>query len=176
MASTHDITSALALGAVLVLLVPATTNAQEGTRTPVAHKQVASTNPFGLMFEWFNAEYERKLTRSTTWGLSSSFFSLDAGDVDYVNGTVVFRYYPQGAALSGFYVGGRTGIHRVSADGESGVFYGLGFEIGYNWLLGASRKFSVGIGAGATRLFGNDLDGVSLTIPTLRLVNIGVAF
>lgn len=175
MASTH-VTHTILLGALIAMVAPAVTEAQEGTKAPVTHNQVVSTNPFGLMFEWFNAEYERKIGRTLTWGLSSSFFSLDAGDTDYVNGTALVRYYPQGAALSGFYIGGRTGVHRVSADGESGVFYGVGFEIGYNWLLGASRKFNVGIGAGATRLFGNDLDGVSLTIPTLRLVNVGVAF
>jgi hypothetical protein len=174
--ASHSVVRAIASAALLALLAPATTAAQEGTRAPVTHQQVVSTNPFGLMFEWFNAEYERKATRSSTWGLSGSLFSLDGGDVDYANGAFFFRYYPQGAALTGFYVGGRAGIHRASADRESAVFYGLGFEIGYNWLLGASRKFSVGIGVGATRLFGNDLDGVSLTIPTVRLVNIGVAF
>ena len=38
------------------------------------------------------------------------------------------------------------------------------------------KNFSVGIGAGATRLFVGNLAGVSTTIPTLRFVNIGWSF
>jgi hypothetical protein len=150
-------------------------SAQEGTRTPVVHKQVLSANPFGLMFEWFNADYERKINESNTWGASASFLSL-GGDSDYVNAQLAYHYYPQGAALTGFYLGGRGGIHHVETDGEDGRFFGIGFELGYNWLLGAKRRVSIGLGAGATRLFGADLDGASLTIPTVRLVNVGIAF
>jgi hypothetical protein len=32
--------------------------AQDATRAPVPHDQVLSANPFGLMFEWFNADHE----------------------------------------------------------------------------------------------------------------------
>jgi hypothetical protein len=56
------------------------------------------------------------------------------------------------------------------------VFFGLGFELGYTWLFGSRRNFAVSTGAGATRLFGGDIAGASLTIPTLRLFNVGVAF
>ena len=87
-----------------------------------------------------------------------------------------FRYYPQGAALTGFYVGGRTGYHRASDYDDSGSAFGLGIDIGYSWLLGESRSFYVGLGLGASRLFGNDLADGSVTIPTLKLVNIGIAF
>jgi hypothetical protein len=149
--------------------------AQDGTRAPVPHNQVLSANPFGLMFEWFNADYERKINESSTWGASASWWS-PGGDADYVNAQVAYRYYPQGAAFSGFYLGGKGGLHSVSVDAASGEFFGLGFELGYNWLLGAKRNVSVGMGAGATRLFGADLNGASLTIPTVRLVNVGIAF
>jgi hypothetical protein len=89
---------------------------------------------------------------------------------------VLFRFYPQGAALSGLFVGGRAGVHRVSDDDESAIAFGTGFELGYNWLLGADRDFDISIGIGATRLFGADLEGDSVTIPQRRLVNIGYAF
>jgi hypothetical protein len=148
----------------------------EGTKTPVTHQQTISANPFGMMFEWYNGEYERKVSQRSTVGVSASGFALDGGDADYVNVAAFYRFYPQQAALSGFYIGGRGGVHHVSSEGDSGEFFGLGFELGYTWLFGANRNFSVSLGAGATRLFGGELAGASLTIPTLRLFNVGVAF
>lgn len=160
----------------LVLYSASPSLAQDATRTPVPHNQVLSANPFGLMFEWFNADYERKINESTTWGVSGSFFSFGHDAADYVNVQAAYRYYPQGAALSGFYLGGKGGVHSVGVDAESARFFGLGFELGYNWLLGARKNVMIGMGAGATRLFGGALDGATLTIPTVRLVNVGIAF
>lgn len=168
---TASLWSALVLA---ILLTPVPALAQDGTQVPVPHNQTVSTNPFGLMYEFVNAEYERKLTPSTTWGLSASHLGVD--DFDYTNGNLMFRFYPQGAALSGFFIGSRTGIYRVSGNDDAGVFFGAGFEVGYNWLLGAKRNFDISIGLGATRLFGGDLEGASLTIPSLRLLNVGISF
>lgn len=166
-------------GAAIVMfvmtLVPAQAIAQTSIAPPMGVQQQVSANPFALMYQWFNAEYEHRAIGSSTWGASASFFSL-GGDADYRNAAAFFRYYPQGRALHGFYIGGRAGAHRVSVDRESGAFMGLGFELGYNWLLGRNQNFMIGTGAGATRLFGGALNGASLTIPTVRLVNIGVAF
>jgi hypothetical protein len=148
----------------------------EGTKTPVPHGQIVSANPFGMLFEWYNGEYERKVNPCGTLGVSASGFALDHGDADYANVAAFYRYYPQRAALSGFYFGGRAGVHHVTTEGESSVFFGLGFELGYTWLFGANRHFAVSLGAGATRLFGDELEGAPLTIPTLRLLNVGVAF
>lgn len=163
---------------ILLILVPSSVawaQSPDVAPPPAGVQQQLSANPFGLMFQWFNCEYERTATRSNTWGASMSFFSLDS-DADYVNGAAFWRYYPQGRALNGLYVGGRAGLHRVGVNGASGAFFGLGFELGYNWLLGRHKNFMIGTGAGATRLFGGSLNGASLTIPTVRLVNVGVAF
>jgi hypothetical protein len=159
----------------MLLLAGSPAFAQDGTRVPVPHDQVLSANPFGLMFEWFNADYERKINEGSTWGVSGSYLSI-GGDADYLNVQATYRFYPQGAALSGFYLGGKGGLHSVDVAASSGRFFGLGFELGYNWLLGAKKNVSIGMGAGATRLFGGALDGASLTIPTVRLVNVGIAF
>lgn len=166
---------AAGVAALTLLLVPASATAQSPAGVaPAGNQQVISANPFLLMYKWFNVEYERRHKEATTWGASASLLPFD--DADYGNVAVFYRYYPQGRALEGFYVGGRTGIHRVSAGGESGAFGGVGFELGYDWLLGNQKNFSIGLGAGATRLFGGDLDGVALTVPTIRLVNIGWSF
>jgi hypothetical protein len=67
-------------------------------------------------------------------------------------------------------------VHRVSAGDNAAKFFGMGFELGCDWLLGADKDVSIGSGAGATRLFGKSLDGVSLNVATVRLVNVGWSF
>ena len=168
----------VAISVVMILgMVPGSGEAQQvGTRAPVPHNQVISANPFLLLWEWANVEYERKVSPKTTAGFSGSWISLDEGDEEYLNLNAIYRYYPQGAALSGFYFGGRTGVHRVSDDDDSGTAFGFGFDLGYTWLLGESQNFYIGMGIGATRLFGGDMDDASATIPNLKLVNIGFAF
>jgi Protein of unknown function (DUF3575) len=160
----------------LLVVVPAThARAQdEGTTTPVARNQVISASPFLLMFKWFNVDYERRVSPSVTLGASGSYLPVDG--FDYGRATLHARYYPQGAALTGFYMGGQTGIHRAGTKRDHGVFFGAGVDVGYAWLLGAKRNHAFSVGLGTTRLFGRDLDGYALMIPNARLVNIGFAF
>lgn len=84
------------LSALLVPLlgVAAPAAAQVETPAPVPHQQTVSANPFGLIFGWFNAEYERKLTSTTTWGVSGSM--LDVDSFNYRSASGLLRYYPQG--------------------------------------------------------------------------------
>ena len=166
----------------LVVLTPVLAGAQTpgaqtpGAQAPADHQQIISANPFGLMFEWFNVEYQRRMTPSTTWGVSMSWFAHDADDFDYASGGGLIRYYPSETAMRGFYIGGRGGVYRVSDGIDSGVYFGAGFEIGYDWLLGKKQNIGLSLGVGATRLFGDGLDGAATTIPTLRLLNLGIAF
>ena len=66
-------------------------------------------------------------------------------------------------------------MRRIGNDFGSGMFLGAGPDIGYSWPLGAKQNVGIGLGIGAMRLFG-DLQGVSFTIPTLRLIDVGIAF
>jgi hypothetical protein len=152
-----------------------------GTRTPVEHKQIITANPIGIVFGWFNAEYERKVSETTTWGVSGSNFQGFDSDFSYSNISAIARYYPQGAALTGFFVGGKLGVHHISddydfGDDDSATAVGVGVDVGYNWLVGKDRKFVISIGMGATRLFGEDTTGAGFTIPNIRVINIGFAF
>jgi hypothetical protein len=174
MPSGHSRSRVLLLAATLTLTGGAAASAQ--TPAPEIFNgptQVVSANPFTLMFKWFNAEYERKLTSNVTLGASSSFFSID--DIGYKNANFVARYYPR-AALHGFFLGGRTGVYRLSSVDESGTFYGGGFELGYTWLLGPKQNVAISMGAGVNRLFGGSLAGASLALPSFRLANVGIAF
>lgn len=168
---------ALALAAVAAVLLgspPAEAQSQEGANAPVSHEQIVSANPFGLMLRWWNVEFERKFTKSSTWGVSASFLPYEGDEFASVN--ALYRYYPQGEALSGFYLGGRASVYHMSDDSASGAAFGLGFEIGYTWLLGARRNVGLSLGAGLTRIVAGDImDGPSV-LPTVRLLNVGIAF
>jgi hypothetical protein len=161
-----------------LLSLPLTAHAQAPATTTTPPRQVVSMNPFGLIVGWFNAEYERAFAPSATWGISGSMFDFD--DFEYRNANALMRFYPQENAPRGFFIGGRAGVYRVAHDDadddDDATFGGAGFELGYTWLLGPRQRVAISLGAGASRLFGADLDGAPLVIPTVRLVNVGVAF
>jgi hypothetical protein len=163
----------LALG---FLLPQAASAQQEGTKIPVPHDQVISANPFLLLWEWTNVEYERKISPTSTMGAQGSWISLDKGDEDYLSLSAFVRHYPQGAALSGFYLGGIAGFYQVSDRNDQKHAFGLGIEVGYSWLFGAKRNFYLSMGFGAVRRFGGDVGDGSFTLPSVRLLNIGWAF
>ena len=165
MKTNRRIVSATALSALMILL-PAAARAQD------APKQQVSASPFLIMYKYFNVEYEHRATQATTWGLSTSF--APGHSADYRNVAAFWHYYPAGTALKGFYLGGRVQVHHGSSLTDSATLGGVGFELGKNWVLG--RRTLVGVDVGVTRLFGGPLDGDSLTLPTFRLANVGIAF
>lgn len=178
---------------VLVLVPVRPCAAQEGTRTPVEHQQTISTSPVADILGFLNGEYQRKITDGVAVGVSAGTIEFD--DDRYTNGMVFGRYYPQGAALTGFFIGGRIGFHRVTYEsyffGPDDPFPGerrdvttrkattraaIGIDVGYDWLLGSKRNVLIGVGAGGMRLFGSDRnDNILIAFPTARL-NVGFAF
>ena len=172
-----ELKATLRLAVVLGASLPGHAGAQApGTKVPVPHDNVLSANPILLLFEWANVEYERKISPTGTVGVGGSWISLDEGYEEYRSVNGFYRYYPQGAALTGFFIGGRIGYYRVSDYDDDFNAFGVGIDIGYSWLLGQSQSFYVGLGIGANRLFSGDLHDDSATLPTIRLVNIGFAF
>lgn len=186
----------------LAVLIPAGASAQTGTtKAPVPYNQVLSMNPFLLIVSWVNGEYERRVSPTVTVGASASRF--DFSDAGFTATGILTRWYPQGAALDGFYLGARLGAFRFKTyqydyssyragqasssnpasaarptySEHTTVVPGAGLEVGYNWLLGRKHNVSVGMGAGLTRTFGgtNRYEYPDV-LPTLRLINIGVAF
>lgn len=135
------------------------------------HQQVISANPFGLLLEWFNAEYERIVSESSTAGVGGSTFKTDE-DGRFVNADVFWRFYPSGEPLDGWAFGIKTGMTSV----EDETFFGYGFDVNRSWLLGRNRNFYVGIGFGLKRLYGNTEEIDLAVIPTFRIVNVGIAF
>ena len=155
---------------VLTLMRTATPiEAQQAVRSP---EQVISANPFGLLLELFNAEYEGKVSKSSTAGAGGSYFSTSGED--YVNADLFYRLYPSGTPLEGFAFGVKIGVTK---DTYAGPFFGFGFDTNWTWLLGKEDKFYVSAGFGLKRLYGTSESDFDLPyIPTLRIINIGFAF
>lgn len=177
--------AALACAGLFVLALATPSEAQQ---TAPQHQQAISANPFGLMLDFFNAEFERAVSDSATAGAGGSGFSRNGSD--YVNADAFYRYYPSGKPLEGFAFGLKAGITRLQSGsvctfGDNGsyecrdrgakLFPGLGVDTNYSWLLGRNDNFYVGAGFGLKRLFGRP-DGDLKIIPTIRLINVGIAF
>jgi hypothetical protein len=86
-------------------------------------------------------------------------------------GIVFARFYPQGAPLSGIYIGARGGIVELYRGTDASLAAGI--EIGRTWLLGPKKNVAISTGLGLDRLFGSD---GGFAIPNIRLVHLGVAF
>ena len=140
-----------------------------GEPPTVGPRRVVSANPFGLLFGLFNAEYERKVTDSLSAGAGGSFFE---DDDDYVNADLFVRYYPSGRPLAGWAFGVKAGLTSVDA----ATYFGVGVDVNWSWLMGKHDQFYVGVGFGLKRLVGTGDSAVLSLVPTIRLVNIGVAF
>ena len=135
-------------------------------------QQVISANPFGLLLNVFNAEYERVIGESTTAGVGgSSYF----GATDpYVNSDVFLRLYPQGNPLDGWAFGVKAGLTHV---GDEGTFFGAGFDVNHSWIMGKNENFYAGIGFGLKRIYASkDADFDLRFVPTFRIINVGIVF
>lgn len=160
------------LGAIAVM--PAGAHAQQAP-DGARYQQAISANPFGLMFEFFNAEYERVVNESWTGGFGGSFFSDD--DDTYLNADVFARFYMTGDPLDGWAFGLKAGLTNVP---DQGTYPGFGIDFNRTWLLGKSDNFYLGVGFGLKRLIGvgdeEESEDLLEFIPTLRIVNVGIAF
>ena len=152
-------------------------NAQQSTESVKQH--VFSANPFGLLFQLFNAEYERVISETSTIGFGGSTLRIEnerdpITETDrYVNFDVFWRFYPSGNPLVGWAFGAKVGLTSVSGE----THLGYGFDLNRSWILGPNENFYVGLGFGLKRLIGapEEADLVPL-IPTIRIANVGFIF
>src|SRR5262245_60803482 len=104
--------------------------AQPGTAapTPAGPTQVISGNPFGLVLDLLNAEYERRAGTAVTVGAGASRYMRDRqfGGGDYVNGDVFVRYFPGGQVFEGRSFGVKAGMTRFP--GSGGTYFGVGVD------------------------------------------------
>lgn len=167
----------------LVVVIGAATPSGARAQVVTPPKNVISSNPILDVFTWYNLEYERRVAPNGTLGLAGTFVELGDGNDHYMAVTAFYRYFPQNDAPAGFFFGGRFGVFGVTAesdvtnDKESVTLGGIGVDIGYSWMIGSTRSFAISLGIGAIRLFGDAGDeDIAMTLPTIRLINVGFAF
>lgn len=173
-------------------LAPSPVRAQEG---PPEVKNVITFNPFLAAFGWYTGEFERVLTPKFSVAASGSFVELgsdeDFDTVTYAGADATLRLYPQERGPSGLFFGVSLGVRSIEdefgdtnigpdgpeARSESTTLTAAGFEIGFTYLFGVKQNYVLSVGAGVVKFFGgDDLDNVTATLPTIRLVNLGFAF
>ena len=168
------------------LAVPASAVAQAAdTAAAPARMNALSILPFHALLGFYAGDYERVVGPTATLGVGSSRFDLGDGDdgFTYATAEAKLRYYPSGDPLRGLSFGVTAGPTFVSTSesfsGQDARYtaLGVGFEIARSHVLGVDRRLYYGYGVGGKRLdlVDEDVQGVQLVIPTLRL-SVGYAF
>lgn len=148
----------------------------DGDRSGMPRINLISANPIGLLFEWYNGEYERALSSTTSLAVAASRFDFD--DANFTSLDAIGRYYPAGRALRGFSFGVSLGVVSVNDDyddncigceNDDGTSATVGVRGDYVWILGRDQRFAVATGIGAKRLLNNDLGTEGLPIGRLSI-------
>ena len=159
--------------AIAVTSVTASAQRVEDSRTGIPRMNLISANPIGLLFEWYNGEYERALTSTVSLAAAASAYDIDNTDYQSVDGIV--RYYPSGRALRGFSIGASVGFINLDEEyecpgcDEDGSSATLGVRADYVWILGRDQRFAAAAGIGAKRLLNDDLGTEGVPIGRLSI-------
>ncbi len=150
-------------------------------------KNVVKTNPFALAIGSFNATYEKTLNSSSSILISGNYmFKLFGQDVTAGGLGVGYRYYFTHAKKeipSGFYVMPEAVLSFGSIKDENDLkvgfsSFGIGAELGYQWVWSSGFSLDLGIGPIYQFISGEDTSRFSKTnaiVPTIT-VAIGYAF
>jgi len=150
------------------------------TRSGITRANLVSANPIGLLFEWYNGEFEHAMSSTVSLAVAASSYDFDGPRYNSIDG--IARYYPSARALKGFSVGMSVGYVNIDDnydDGcfgctdESGSSATIGIRGDYVWILGRDQRFAVATGIGAKRLL-SDVQGTE-GLPIGRL-SLGYAF
>jgi hypothetical protein len=164
--------------ALIAAASPVAAQSADDSRAGFPRTSLVSANPIGLLFEWYNGEYERALMPTVSAAVAASRFDFFDNDT-YTAVDGILRFYPGGRAIRGFAVGLSAGFINVEVDDcfecddDSESVFTLGVRGDYVWILGRDQRFAVATGIGAKRLFGNDIGDAGLPIGRL---SIGYAF
>jgi hypothetical protein len=162
--------------AIVSLTSVASAQRVEGTQSGMPRVNLISANPIGLLFEWYNGEFEHAVSPTVSLAVSGSHFGFDSDDYTAVDG--IARYYPAGKAIRGFSFGVSVGVVSVEDDvddtcfgceGQDGTSATVGVRGDYVWILGRDQRFAVAAGIGAKRLLSNDLGTDGLPVGRLSI-------
>ena len=144
----------------------------EGSKVGMPRVNLISANPIGLLFEWYNGEYEHAVNSTASLAVAASRFDFDGPTYTSIDG--IGRYYPSGKALRGFSFGISVGFVDVDANctecgDDDGTSATVGVRGDYVWILGRDQRFSVATGIGAKRLINDNLGTEGLPIGRLSI-------
>jgi len=143
-------------------------------------RQIIGINPLGIAGGLYTAEYEVAVDGQMSVGVSASHVDFDGSEFTSFDGR--WRLYLD-RVLEGVSFGLTTGLSRntdedeIEAGGKAGWGLTIGSNLDYQWILGAERRFALGLGAGFKRFVTRSGDqGNGLKVwPTMRLT-VGAAF
>ena len=168
-------------GAATLVALASSASAQsaEGERAGIQRRSLISANPIGLLFEWYNGEFERAVSNTASLAVSASTFDFDDERYTAIDG--IARYYPQARALRGLSVGASVGYVTIDDDyddcefceDDSGSSATLGIRGDYVWIIGRDQVFAVATGIGAKRILS---DGLGTDFLPVGRLSIGYAF
>ena len=145
----------------------------EGSKVGMPRVNLISANPIGLLFEWYNGEYEHAVNSTASLAVAASRFDFDGPTYTSIDG--IARYYPAGKALRGFSIGVSVGFVDVDPDcsdfcsDEDGTSATIGIRGDYVWIIGRDQHFTVATGIGAKRLINDNLGTEGLPIGRLSI-------
>ena len=161
------------VAAALAFTGTASAQSADGDRAGIARRNLVSANPIGLLFEWYNGEYERAMSNTTSLAVAASTFDFWEDDGRYTAIDGIARYYPQARALRGFSVGASLGIVSLDSDcdecEDDGTSATLGIRGDYVWIIGRDQSFAVATGIGAKRILSSDVGTDFLPIGRLSI-------
>ncbi len=160
---------------------PLSAQSVDGDRAGIARKNLISSNPIGLLFEWYQAEFEHALSPTVSVAVAGTSFDF-FDDENVASVDAIVRYYPSARAIRGFSIGasgGFVGVEEDFCDGfsctrDDYTAFTIGVRGDYVWLLGRDQNLAVAAGIGAKRLLADRVDGIE-GLPVARL-SIGYAF
>ena len=166
--------SLAALAATVTISASASAQSADGDRAGIARRNLISANPIGLLFEWYNGEYERAISNTASVAVAASTFDFFEDNERYTAIDGIARYYPQARALRGFSVGASLGI--VSFDSscdecfeDDGTSATIGVRGDHVWIIGRDQSFAVATGIGAKRILSDNLGTDFLPIGRLSI-------
>lgn len=154
---------------------PAFAQSTAETRSGLARTNLISANPIGLLFEWYNGEFEHAVKPTISLGVAGSSYDIDNSRYASLDG--IARYYPAARALRGFSIGLSAGFIDIKDDvgdcfgcnDDSGSSATIGVRGDYVWIIGQDQRFAVATGLGAKRLLNNDLGTNGVPIGRLSI-------
>lgn len=168
----------------LVMGIMGSINSANAGKEPT---QILSINPVGAIFGMIEGEYEDAYKKTSSLVIDGFFWNEKADDWKWLAigaGGGYRKYFTSQAIFKGGFYGFGVNFLSISAkyieeEGSSFFIIPKG-EIGYRWLLGEKKSFSISVGAGVGLYIGKleirdesiPFSGISIGIP----VNLGYAW